>query len=59
MLVMDKEDKPKMVKRSRSSDYYDRKFTTDEIWFGEGMVQSVDNFIDDFLDGKLRYCFLS
>jgi hypothetical protein len=56
---MDKEDKPKMVKRSRSSDYYDRKFTTDEIWFGEGMVQSVDNFIDDFLDGKLRYSFLS
>ena len=39
--------------------YYDRKYIADEVWFGEGMEKSIDNFVDAFLDGTLKHSYYS
>ena len=68
VMILDKSERPEMIKRhpfgSLEPDfdlgnYYDRKYIADEVWFGDGMEKSVDNFVDAFLDGTLEHSYYS
>lgn len=68
VMILDKADRPEMIKRHpfgsfqpdiNLGNYYDKKYVADEVYFGEGMEKSVDNFVDAFLDGKLEHSYYS
>jgi len=35
--------------------FYFKRYESDEIYIGEGMLKSVDIFVNKFMDGRLKH----
>lgn len=39
--------------------YYFRKHIAEDIYLGEGVIKSVENFVNDFAEGRLKHDYYS
>jgi hypothetical protein len=65
--IVDKAEQ-KMLKRNpvknldpihKNNNYYFKQYIEDDVYLGEGVTQSVENFVNSFVDGRLKHTYFS